>query len=168
MRFLAAFLLIQAIAASASEIDLALIQFPEPKTAETLNEALKKVDLSAITNSDRTTTKEPSLQYGSVLFTQHTDSSNLITSIRLRDVRADVSGSYKNGRLDVQITISEGVDAGLRSFTKRVFQGTADLPLGSTRVISLRQIKRKSTVGEKGRSEVREIESTTALIARAR
>ena len=64
MRFLAAFLLIQAVAASATEIDLALIQFPEPKTAEALNEALKKVDLSAITNADRTMTKEPALQYG--------------------------------------------------------------------------------------------------------
>ena len=160
--------MIQAVAASASEIDLALIQFPEPKIAESLNEALKKVDLSAITNSDRTMTKEPALQFGTVLFTQQTDSSNLTTSTRLRDVRADVSGSYKNGQLDVLITISEGVDAGLRSFTKRVFQGSADLPLGSTRVLSLRQIKRKSTVGEKGRSEVRETESTTALIARAR
>jgi hypothetical protein len=35
-------------------------------------------------------------------------------------------------------------------------------------VISLRQIKRKSTIGEKGRTEVRESETTTALLATAR
>lgn len=168
MRLLAAILLFQAIAASASEIDLALIQFPEPKTVETLNEALAKVNLAEITNSNRTMTKEAALKYGTVLFTQSTSAANLNTSTRLGDVRADVSGSYKNGVLDVQITISEGVDAGFRNFTKRVYQGSGELRPGTTRVISLRQIIRKSTVSEKGRSEVRESETSTALIARAK
>jgi hypothetical protein len=168
MKFLAAFFLIQAFAASASEIDLAVIQFPEPKTAELLNEALKKVDLSAITNSDRTMTKEPALQYGTVLFIQSTNSANLNSSTRLRNVRADVSGAYNKGRIDVQITISEGSEVGLSSFNKRVFRGSDALPPGATRVISLRQIKRKSTVGEKGRLDIREKESTIALIARER
>ncbi len=168
MRLFAALLLFQAVAASASEIDLALIQFPEPKTAEALNEALAQVNLAEITNSNRTMTKERALQGGVVLFAQRVDSENLNNFTRLGDVRADVTGSYKNGRLEVQITLSEGVDAGLRSFTMRVYQGSAYLPLGSSRVISLRQIKRKSTVGEKGRTEVRESETTTALLATAR
>lgn len=168
MRLLAIVLLFQAVAASAAEIDLALIQFPEPKTAEILNEALAKVDLAEITNSNRTITKERALQGGVVLFAQSLDSSSLDSSTRLGDTRADVAGTYKNGRLNIQITISEGVDAGLRSFTKRSFQGLADLPSGATRVISLRKILRKIATAEKGRSEVRESESTTALIARAR
>jgi hypothetical protein len=168
MRLLAAVFLFQAVAAYAAEIDLALIQFPEPKTAEALNEALAKVNLAEITNSNRTITKERALQGGVVLFAQRLDSSTLDSSTRLGDTRADVSGSYKNGRLDIQITISEGVDAGFRSFTKRSFQGLADLPPGATRVISLRKITRKITSSVKGRSEVREAESTTALIARAR
>ena len=108
------------------------------------------------------------MQGGVVLFAQCLDSSNLDSSTRLGDTRADVSGSYKQGRLEVQITISEGVDAGLRSFTKRSFQGAADLPPGTTRVISLRKITRKITTAEKGRAEIRETESTTALIARVR
>lgn len=161
-------MLFQSFAAWASEIDLALIQFPEPKTAVQLNDALAKVNLFEITNSNRTMTKERALQGGVVLFNQRTDSANLNTSTRLGDVRADVTGSYKNGTLEVQIIISEGVDAGLRSFTKRSFQGSAELPRGATRVIALRQLKRKTMVGEKGRSEVRESETTTALIATAR
>ena len=165
MRVFVAVLLFQAVAACASEIDLALIQFPEPKTVEALNEALAKVNLAEITNSNRTMTKERILQGGVVLFAQRTDTANLNSSTRLADVRAEVSGSYKNGRLDILITISEGVEAGLRSFTKRTFQGSAELPRGVARVISLRQIKRKTTVAEKGRSEVRESETTTALIA---
>ena len=168
MRLLAAVLLFQAVAASAAEIDLALIQFPEPKTTEALNDALGRVNLAEITNSNRTMTKERPLQGGVVLFAQCLDSSNLDSSTRLGDTRADVSGSYKQGRLEVQITISEGVDAGLRSFTKRSFQGAADLPPGTTRVISLRKITRKITTAEKGRAEIRETESTTALIARVR
>lgn len=168
MRVFAAVFLLQAVVACASQIDLALIQFPEPKTALALNEALAKVNLAEITNSNRTMTKERALQGGVVLFAQSTDSANLNSTSRLGDVRADVSGSYKNGQLEVQITISEGVDAGLRSFTKRSFQGVAELPRGTTRVISLRQITRKSTVAEKGRSEVRESETTTALVASAK
>ena len=165
MRVFFAVLLFQAVAAYASEIDLALIQFPEPKTTEALNEALAKVNLAEITNSNRTMTKERALQGGVVLFAQRTDAANLHSSTRLGDVRADVSGSYINGRLDVLMTISEGVQAGLRSFAKRSYQGSAELPRGTARVISLRLIKRKSTVAEKGRSDVRESRTTTALIA---
>ena len=168
MRLLAAVLLFQAVAAFASEIDLALVQFPEPKTAEALNEALARVSLAEITNANRTRTKERALQGGTVLFAQRIDTANLDSSTRLGDSRVDVSGSYKGGRLDVLITISEGVDAGLRSFTKRAFQGSADLPAGATRVIGLRQMKRKSTVAEKGRVETRELESTIAILAAAR
>lgn len=168
MKLFAAIFLIQAVAAFASEIDLALIQFPEPKTAEALNEALAKVNLADITNSNRTMTQERTLQGGAVLFAQRIDSSDLNSSTRIGDFRADVSGVYKNGVLDIQITMSEGVDAGLRSFKKRTFQGRAELPLGTTRVISLRSIIKKNTSAEKGRIDIRESESTTALIARIR
>ena len=168
MKLFAAVFLFQAIAAFATEIDLALIQFPEPKTIESLNESLSKVNLAEITNSNRTMTKERALQNGSVLFAQSTAASNLVSSTRLENLRADVSGSYKNGRLEVQITLSEGVDSGLRNFTKRIYQGAAELPPGSTRVISLRLITTKKTAAEKGRIEVRELETTTAIIARAR
>jgi hypothetical protein len=108
------------------------------------------------------------LQNGSVLFAQSTDSASLTSSTRLDNLRADVSGSYKNGRLEIQISLSEGVDAGLRSFTKRTYQGAAELPPGSTRVIGLRQITSKKTAAEKGRIVIRESQSTTAIIARAR
>lgn len=165
MRIYAVVFLLQTAAACASQIDLALIQFPETKTVEALNEALLKVSLAEISNSNRTVTKERALQGGIVIFSQRTDSSNLNSSTRLGDNRADISGSYKNGQLDIQIAISEGVDSGLRSFTKRLFQGRADLPRGTSRVLSLRQIKRKVTVSERGRSEVRETETTTALMA---
>ena len=168
MKLFAAVFLFHAIAAFATEIDLALIQFPEPKTAEALNEALAKVNLAEITNSNRTMTQERTLQGGAVLFAQRIDSSDLKSSTRIGDFRADVSGVYKNGVLDIQITISEGVAAGLRSFKKRTFQGRAELPLGTTRVISLRSIIKKNTSAEKGRIDIRESESTTALIARIR
>jgi hypothetical protein len=120
---------------------------------------LAKVNLAEITNSNRTMTKERALQNGSVLFAQSTAASNLVSSTRLENLRADVLGSYKNGRLEVQITLSEGVDSGLRNFTKRSYQGAAELPLGSTRVISLRLITTKKTAAEKGRIEVRELPS---------
>jgi hypothetical protein len=168
MKLFAAVFLFHTLAAFAMEIDLALIQFPESKTSEALNESLAKVNLAEITNSNRTMTKERVLQGGAVLFTQRVGISPFASSTRLGDFRADVSGTYKNGRLDVEITISEGVDAGMRTFIKKIYQGSADMPLGTTRVLSLRSINKKKASAEKGRMEIRESETSTALIASVR
>jgi hypothetical protein len=169
MRCLAVlFLCLLTSAASARQIDLAVIQFPEPKTAEELNAALAGTQLAAMTNSDRTTTNVPYLKGGTVLFAQSGGLGILDSSTRLGALRADVKGALQNGRLDVRIDLSEGVKSGLRSFTSRSFQGAEALPPGSPRVIALRTITRKTQSGTKGAIKIGESSTTNAIIAQLR
>ena len=162
------FLFLLTAAASAQQIDLAVIQFPEPKTAELLDAALAGTRLADMTNSDRTTTSVPYLKGGTVLFAQSTAISALESSTRLGATRADVKGIYRNGRLDLRIDLSEGVKAGLRSFSSRTYQGAAALPKGSPRVIALRTITRKIQTGSKGVHKVEEVSTTHAILAQLR
>lgn len=162
------FLCLLTSAASAQQIDLAVIQFPEPKTAEELNAALAGTSLVEITNSDRTMTSSPLLKGGTVLFAQSGGLGIFGSSTRLGAQRADVSGSYRSGRLQVRIELSEGVKAGLRSFSSRTFQGTEAIAPGSPRVIGLRTITRKTQSATKGVMQVGEVTTTNAILAQVR
>jgi hypothetical protein len=145
-----------------------VIQFPEPKTEAQLNEALAGTNLSDITNSDRTITRNPHLRSGSILFAQSTGLSSLSSSTRLGATRVDVSGAYRQGRLDLRIVLSEGVQSGLRSFSSRTYQGSTSITPGSPKVVSLRIITRKTNTSVKGVPKVEEISSCHALIAQLR
>jgi hypothetical protein len=162
------FLCLLTSAASAWQIDLAVIQFPEPKTEAELNAALAGTRLADMTNSDRTITKVPYLKGGTVLFALSGGPEILDSSTRLGAQRADVAGSYRNGRLEVRIDLSEGVKSGLRSFSSRTYQGTEALPPGSPRVIGLRSITRKTQSGTKGSIKIGEVTTTNAIIAQIR
>jgi hypothetical protein len=169
MRRLALLLLcLQTLAASAAQIDLAVIQFPEPKTEAELNTALAGVNLADITNSDRTITRHPLLRHSNVLFAQTTSPAALNSSTRLGAVRADVRGTYRNGRIDIRIDLSEGVQSGLRSFSSRFYQGSAALSPGSPKVVSLRVITKKTNTAVKGVPKVEESTTCHAVIAQIR
>lgn len=169
MRSLAVLLLcLQTLTAFAGQIDLAVIQFPEPKDEAELNAALAGSKLAELTNSDRTITRNSLLRHSTVLFAQSTNSSALTSSTRLGAVRADVSGTYLNGRLDIRIDLSEGVKSGLRSFSSRTYQGSAAISPGSPKVVSLRIITKKTNTAVKGVPKVEETSTCHAIIAQVR
>lgn len=162
-------LLFQTIAAFAAQLDLAVVQFPEVKTAAELNAALAGVSLAEITNADRTVTPVPYLQGARVLFAQSLPSTPQIrSSTRLGNARADVAGELKNNSLQIEIRLTEGVDAGLRRFTSRTHAGTAPLPAGAPRVIAMRIITGKTNSVTKGSAEVKESTSCHVVIAQLR
>lgn len=162
------FLCLQSLAALAGQIDLAVIQFPEPKTEADLNAALAGTQLADLTDSDRTITRHPLLRHSNVLFAQSTSTSALNSSTRLGAVRADVRGTYRSGRLDIRIDLSEGVQAGLRSFSSRTYQGSALISPGSPKVVSLRIITKKTNTAVKGVPKVEESTTCHAVIAQVR
>jgi hypothetical protein len=169
MRPLALLLLcLQTLTAFAGQIDLAVIQFPEPKTEAELNAALADVRLAEITNSDRTLSKHPLLKHSSVLFAQSTNTNALNSSTRIGAIRADVSGDYRGGRLDVRIDLSEGVKSGFRSFSSRTYQGSAMISPGSPKIISIRTITKKINTSVKGVPNVEEVTNSHAIIAQVR
>jgi hypothetical protein len=165
---LLALVVLQASSSFAAQLDLAVIRFPEPKTAESLDADLAGQSLAEITNADRTITSVRGLQGGTVLFAASLPSSATATATRLGNTRADTEFSLQNGILTVKITLTEGVDAGLRKFSTRTYQGSARLPAGSPRTISLRTINSKTKSVTKDKAEVRETTTTHAIIAQLR
>ncbi|MFY8268107.1 MAG: hypothetical protein ACOVLK_01805 [Terrimicrobiaceae bacterium] len=168
-RLAAILLAFQTLAACAAQIDLAVIQFPEPKTAVELAAALQGVSLAEITNSNRTMTGVPSLKGGTVLFAQSIPATpRLESATRLGDTRADVQGTLKNNALHVEIKLSEGVKAGLRRFASRTFSGSASLASGKAQVVSLRTLVSKTQTSVKGNAGVKETVTCNALVAQLR
>jgi len=159
---------VQTASSFAAQLDIAIIRFPEPKTVEQLNADLAGQSLAEITNADRTVTSVAGLKGGTVLYSASLPAGSPATSTRLGNSRADTEFALKNGSLTVQVTLSEGVDAGLRKFSSRTYQGAAPLPAGSPRVIALRTIASKTKSVTKDKSEVRDTTTTHALIAQLR
>jgi hypothetical protein len=169
IRLAALVFLFQTLSAFAAQLDLAVVQFPEVKTATELNAALAGVSLAEITNADRTVTSVRYLQGGKVLFSQSIPSTaSLSSSTRLGNSRADVTGSLKNNSLEVEIRLSEGVDAGLRRFSSRSYAGSAALKAGAPQVVAIRTITGKTNSVSKDRSEVKETVSCHVILAQLR
>ncbi|MFZ4776434.1 MAG: hypothetical protein ACOYM3_13765 [Terrimicrobiaceae bacterium] len=151
--------------ANAGQLDLAIVQFPEVKTAEELNAALASVILAELTNSNRTMTPESYLKGGYVVFAQSLPATgSFASSTRISNNRADVEGKVSGNNIAVTITLGEGVDAGLRRFSSRTYQANASLAPGQPRILSLRQISGKSAVVTKGQSSIKETNFTSAII----
>ncbi len=154
------------LSAQAGQLNLAIVQFPEVKTVEELESALASVDLVEMTNSNRTMTSESYLKGGYVVFAQSLPvSTRFASSTRISDNRADVQGQFSGSNIAVTITLSEGVDAGLRRYSSRTYEANAPLSPGQPRVLSLRQISGKTQIVTKGQAAVKDTNFCSAIIA---
>ena len=152
----------------AGQLDVAIIQFPEVKTAEELNAALAGVSLAEITNSDRTMTGEAYLKGGYVLFAQSLPVSvgqRFSSGTRLKNTRADVSGLLGGSDLSISISLSEGVEAGLRRFSRRSYEASAPLSAGQPKVLRLQQVSGKTQSTIKGQATVKDINFCSVIVA---
>lgn len=169
IRLAALVFLLQTFSAFAAQLDLAVVQFPEVKTTAELNAALAGLNLAEITNADRTITSIPYLQGGRVLFCQSAPSTaSLNSSTRLGNSRAEVTGAFKNNSLQVEIRLSEGVDAGLRRFSNRLYSGSASLSTGSPQVLAVRTITGKTNSVSKEKAVVKETVTCHVILAQLR
>lgn len=154
--------------AFAGRLDLAIIQFGEEKTVEELEASLAKVDLFKITDSDRTMTTESYLKAGDVKFAASIPASpgtSFASTMRLKNDRADVEGKLGAGSIAVDVTLLEGVKAGLRNFEKKVYTGSGSLPAGSTRVLSMRITKGIAPKMDRNVSKMEAYHYVTVLVA---
>ena len=158
-------LLVFSLVANASQLDLAVVQFPEVKTAGELDAALANVNLAGITNSDRTMTTESYLKGGYVIFAQSFPlSEHFASTTRISNSRADVRGQFSGGRLTVNIVLSEGVAAGLRGFSSRTYEASAAFAPGQPRILSIRQMSGKTTTAIRGQATVKETNFCSVII----
>jgi hypothetical protein len=157
------------ITVSASQLDVAVVQFPEPKSADEINTALSHVSLAEMTGSDKTVTNIPALQGGRVLFAQSLPSSAVFQSrCRLSDIQGSMEGRYSNDFLSLKITLSEGFNAVLRRLTSHVFEGSGKLSIGQARVIGIRNIEVKKKTASKGNLSVQDDFTCNVILAQIR
>ncbi len=164
-KFILFALLVFLLPASASQLDLAIVQFPEVKTTAELEAALANVNLAEITNSDRTMTSESYLKGGYVVFAQSLPTSAAFaSSTRISNNRAEVQGRMSGSSIAVKVTLSEGVEAGLRRFSSRTYEANSQLAPGQPRILSMRQISGKATVVTRGQSAIKETNFCSVII----
>jgi hypothetical protein len=155
------------VAVLAGQLDVAVIQFPEPKSLAELQSAFATVNLFGMTNADRTrTANHPYLKGGSVLFAQRlpvAPGSGFSTSTRLKNSSADVTGRLDHGSIALPISLMEG-KAGLRTFQKKVHTGAGPLSAGSPRVLSFRQTRGRSPNLVKDKTKMQSFFLTTVVV----
>jgi hypothetical protein len=151
----------------AGRLDLAVIQFPEEKTPAQLEGALAKVTLFELTHADRTRSTESYLKGGYVLFAQRFPASpgtGFWTSTRLKNASAEVQGRLEADSVSFSIALTEGVRAGLRTFQKRAYAGTAALPPGVPHLLAIRQARGQSPNVTKGQAKMESYQLTTVVV----
>lgn len=152
----------------AGRVDLAVLQFSDARDPDAIAAALQEVDLLQITNSDRTETNIPALRGGNVVFVQSLGVSGngpFANSTRLSNQRADVSGSLNSGKLNVEITIEEGVDVGLRKFTRRSYSGSGLVSSKGAKLLSFKQSKGRTQTAIKGQAKLTSYDFMTLVVA---
>ncbi len=167
MRTIIAALLFSSVSLFAGQLDLAIIQFPEVKTVAELDDALANVSLAEISDGDRTLTNVSYLKGGYVVFAQSlpvNPGQRFASATRLSNSRADVIGRLGSSDIELSITLSEGVEAGLRRFTRRVFEASGPFNAGQARVLSLRQISGRTQSTIKGQATVKDSAFTSVII----
>ena len=129
VNFLAASLSV--VSLIAGQLDIAVIQYPEEKESAELQNALAKIALFELTNSDRTRTTQPYLKGGYVLFAQRlpaTLGASFSTATRLKNAGAEVKAHLTAGAIAVSVSLIHGVNAGWRTFVRQVYTGSGPLP----------------------------------------
>jgi hypothetical protein len=152
----------------AGQLGVAVIEFPEEKSLTELQSAFATVNLLEMSNADRTRTANPSLKGGSVLFVQRfpaSPGSSFAMTTRLKNSSAEVTGRMDHGRIALSISLMEGIQAGLRTFQKKVYAGAGPFSPGSPRILSFRQIRGRSPSVAKDQTRMQSYFLTAVVVA---
>lgn len=152
----------------AGQLTVAVVQYTDARTADSLAAGFSEVDLSEVTNSDNVESKNSAIKGGRVLFAQTIPmgtSGNFASSTRMGIQRADVTGQFKAPSIKTEIVIQEGVDIGIRKFTRSVFSGSGALQGGSPTIIGIRESTGKTQSAVKGKATLTNYNFTTLVVA---
>jgi hypothetical protein len=161
-------LLAASLSVHAGQLNIAILTFADERDQASVEEALDKIDLMKITDSDRTETSVRGLRGGNVVFVQSLPASigtSFASSTRLDNMRADVSGSLGGSGVSVKVMILEGVKVGLRKHREWTYEGRGSLAGGGARLISFRQSTGTSMTMVKDRQKTITYSTTTVMLA---
>jgi hypothetical protein len=154
--------------AQAGQLTIAVVQYSDARIAETLAAGFSAVTLSEVTNSDKVESRDPAIRGGRVLFAQTIPASSsapFSSSTRLGVHRADVTGRLQLPKLKVEVSIQEGVDVGIRKFSRSVFSGSGALQGASPTILGIRESTGKTQSAIKGKATLNTFSYTTLVVA---
>jgi hypothetical protein len=105
---------------------------------------------------------------GRVVFVQSLPvgkSGPFASSTRLTNQRADMQGRVSGNSVSAEITIQEGVDVGIRKFTRSTYSGTGSLSGPTPSIISTRSSTGRTQTAIKGQSKLTNYTFTTLIVA---
>lgn len=152
----------------AGRLDIAVVQYGSDRDPDQLAAAFAQADLAEVTNSDSIESKDTIIRGGNVVFAQSlyiNPGTKMTTSTRLGIARAEVTISLSAGSVSAEIIIEEGVDVGIRKFTRQVFSGSSAFSPGQTKIIGLKQSSGRSQTAVKGRSTLTTTSHSTLVLA---
>lgn len=156
---------------AAGHLDIAVIQFPEARDPAALAAAFSEVDLAKLTDGDTTRTRNAALKNGKVIFSQGFPASRggaFRSATRIGAYRSDVNGSLGTSGIDFRVSVTEGIQSGIRSFEKKSYNASGSLPSGPATIVSLRQGEGKAPYVVRGKSTVEKFSFTIVVAAQYR
>lgn len=150
----------------AGELILAVLQFPSLVEQGAVMDALAGEDLRSVTDDDRFNSKNSLLRGTPVLFSQRlmvNPGASFGNVTRYGTLHSEVQGKLDGG-ISVQISLSEGVQAGIRRFSRSVYRGAGKLERGRPAVLSFRQVDTKQPSVVKGKTKMISNQYTIALV----
>lgn len=150
----------------AGTLTFAVLQFSSLVEEGELREALAGESLRGVTGKDRMDSRNALLRNVPILFSQEVRvarGSGFANTTRLGAQQATVEGRVADS-ISLQVTLSEGVDAGLRRFSQSVYRGEGALVSGRPQVLSLRQVDSRTQTAQRGRPRMVTNQFTIALV----
>ncbi len=154
--------------ASAGRLDIAVIQYGDARDANEQAAAFAGENLFKITDSDSVESSESAIRGGKVVFAQSlviAPGSSFANSTRLASSRADVSGTFSGSNVQVEITVQEGVNIGLRKFKSSSYAASGALSGGQASIIGIKASKGKTASAVKGQQKVVSTSFSTLIVA---
>jgi hypothetical protein len=171
MKFFSLLALVGALSLStlqAGRLDLAVVQFPALLAEEDLSAALQQETLVEIIVGDRLQSRQSILRGGLVLFAQSltvsSSTANVSNITRIGNKEASVEGVLQGRKIQLDVSLAEGVDAPLKRFSRRVHSGQGALQAGAPRILGFRQIESRTPVVVKGKSKTVTTLTTNLLV----
>lgn len=154
--------------ASAGRLDIAVIQYADARDQAEVAAAFAKSNLFEITDSDKVESRDKAIRGGKVLFVQSlsvSPGSSFTNATRLGNQRADVSGSLSGNRMQVEISVQEGIDIGLRKFSRSAYSADGTLSGNTASIIAIKASQGRTATAVKGQQKVVSYNYSTLVVA---
>lgn len=152
----------------AGRLDFAVVRFASLVEQSDLEAALEGESLTDLIVGDRLQSRKGVLRGGLVLFAQSlqvaSSQVDLSNTTRIGNQEAAVKGALRGRSIALEVSLEEGVEAPLKRFSRRVYNGSGSLLGGSPRVLGFRQIESRTPTVVKGKSKTISVVTTNILV----